>query len=64
MFESEKICPRCQAGRLKTWTKLTSDEKFVVARLPQSADFSAEERRNHLFCPLCWFESTPSEEKA
>ncbi|MGI8468304.1 MAG: hypothetical protein ACR2N3_07615 [Pyrinomonadaceae bacterium] len=58
MFEirNEKMCPRC-GHRLKYWNELTSDEKFTVERLPMSAEFSAEERKNHLFCPRCWFET-------
>lgn len=64
MFESGKTCPRCQTGRLKNWTELTSDEKFVIEQLPQSAAASSEDRRRHLFCPLCRFETAPSEEKA
>lgn len=58
MFEAanEKICPQCQ-HRMKSWQELTSDEKFTVERLPLSADLSMEERKNHLFCPRCWFET-------
>lgn len=63
MFKSGKICPRCQTGRLKNWTELTSDEKFVAERLPQTEDGLLKERRTHLFCALCWFETMPSEEK-
>ena len=63
MFESERTCPRCKAGRLKNWSDLTADEKFIAERLPASAEFSKEERRYHLFCPRCWFETKSSEEK-
>jgi ssDNA-binding Zn-finger/Zn-ribbon topoisomerase 1 len=59
----EKICPKCQAGRLKKWEDLTPDEKFVVERLPQSADYTDEERKGHLFCPRCHYETKPLEEK-
>jgi rubredoxin len=58
----ERICPKCRAGRLKKWAELTSDEKFIVERLPMSADFTAEERKEHLFCPNCLFETKPFEE--
>lgn len=63
MFESEKICPRCRTARLKNWDELTSDEKFVVERLPKGAEFSVEERKQHSFCPRCWFEIKNSAEK-
>jgi hypothetical protein len=63
MFESEKICPRCQTARLKNWDELTSDEKFVVERLPKGAEFSGEERKRHSFCPRCWFETENAAEK-
>ena len=60
MFETanEKKCPRCER-RLKEWNELTTDEKFTVERLPMSAEFSLEERKRHLFCPRCWFETKP-----
>jgi ssDNA-binding Zn-finger/Zn-ribbon topoisomerase 1 len=64
MFESKKICPRCRSARLKSWNELTSDEKFTAERLPASAEISPEERQQHSFCPRCWFETAPFEEKA
>ncbi len=64
MFESEMICPRCQTTRLKDWQELTSNEQFVAERLPASAEFSIKERRQHLFCPYCWFETKRQTEKA
>jgi hypothetical protein len=51
-------CPRCERS-LKNWEELTADEKFTVERLPMSADFSLKERKTHLFCPRCWFETKP-----
>ena len=59
----EKICPNCQTGRLKKWEDLTADEKFIVERLPQNADYTAEERKTHLFCPHCQYETKPFEER-
>lgn len=64
MFENNQICPRCQTGRLKNWNELTGDEIFIAERMPASSEFSARERLTHLFCPHCWFETKPSEEKA
>jgi hypothetical protein len=56
----EKICPRCGAAKLKPWTELSSDEKFLAERLPASAEFTPEERKKHRFCARCWFEDTGS----
>ena len=64
MLESKKTCSRCQSAQLKNWSELTSDEKFIAERLPASAECSPEERRQHLFCPRCWFETDSFEEKA
>lgn len=64
MFISERICPRCQAGRLKTWKELTGDEKFVFERLSPGTEITPAERRSNLFCPRCRFETIPAEEKA
>jgi hypothetical protein len=64
MLENNKICPRCRSGLLKHWKDLTSDEKFIIERLPAGAEFSAAERRTHLFCLRCHFEMKPSAEKA
>ena len=41
---------------MKRWTELDADEKFLVERLPASAEFESEERRKHRFCTRCWFE--------
>lgn len=57
MFETaHEKCPRCERV-LKNWNELTADEKFTVERLPLSAEFSLEERKQHLFCPRCWVET-------
>ncbi len=53
----ENMCPRCHYPKLKTWKELTDEEKFLVERLPLSAEFSADERKQHLFCPRCWLET-------
>jgi predicted RNA-binding Zn-ribbon protein involved in translation (DUF1610 family) len=59
----ENFCPNCRGGRLKSWEDLTPDEKFIFERMPVSAEFSAEERNTHLFCPRCMFETKSFEEK-
>lgn len=64
MFENGKMCPPCQAGRMKIWEELTGDEKFVAEKLFKNVIDSAEKRRSHLFCPLCWTETVATEEKA
>jgi hypothetical protein len=54
--DSDKICPKCHSKKMKTWAELTDEEKFLVERLPLSAQYSPSERRKHRFCTLCWFE--------
>ncbi|MGI9035038.1 MAG: hypothetical protein ACR2GD_03255 [Pyrinomonadaceae bacterium] len=54
-FGNENFCPRCR-HLLKSWQELTSDEKFTVERLPASAEFSLEQRKQRRFCERCWFE--------
>ena len=53
----KKMCPRCHHAKIKRWTDLTDEEKFLAERLPMSADFAAKERKKHLFCPRCWLET-------
>jgi len=53
---SQIICPKCQSPAMKAWTELTGEQKFLVERLPGSADFTADEREKHRFCTRCWFE--------
>lgn len=52
----EKICPQCEVPKLKSWEELSGEEKFLIERLPLSAEFSIEERKKHLFCTNCWNE--------
>lgn len=52
----KKMCPRCHERKMKRWTDLSGEEKFLAERLPMSAEFSAEERKKHLFCSRCWLE--------
>jgi hypothetical protein len=59
-FDAKK-CPRCNAGRLKHWQELNDDEKILAERLPSSQKFKKDERRRHLFCPNCWFETRDDE---
>jgi len=57
-MESSKQCPRCAAERLRTWNELSDEEREVVRRLPESADYSLEERKaGRLWCIRCWFET-------
>ncbi|MEO6051943.1 MAG: hypothetical protein ABIP78_11505 [Pyrinomonadaceae bacterium] len=59
--QSIKICPRCGSQKIKSWTEMTADEKFVVERLPMSAEYAREERKKHRFCTRCWFEDAVSD---
>lgn len=61
---ANKICPRCGSMRLKQWSDLTDDEKFLAERLPASGEYTKEERKKHRFCTRCWFEATKKEERA
>ena len=58
---SEKTCPRCGSIKMKDWTELTDEEKFLAERLPMSADHTPEERKRHRFCTRCWFEQSIDE---
>ncbi len=51
------ICPQCEHPRMKTWEELDSNEKFIVERLPPSAEYTRKERQTHLFCPRCRHEA-------
>jgi hypothetical protein len=58
-------CPRCQTGRLLTWEELDDDQREVVRRLPNSADFKIEDRiKAHRWCARCWYESKETEAMA
>lgn len=59
----EKICPRCDAPKMKDWKDLTDDQKFLVERLPLNTDFTPEERKKHRFCTRCFFEEFGKEKK-
>ena len=52
----EIYCLRCGSQKMKSWEELSDEQKFLVERLPLSADFSPEERKKHRFCERCWFE--------
>jgi len=38
---------------MKRWSELSSDEKFIVERLPPPTRFLSKEKERHLFCPRC-----------
>ncbi len=55
--QGEDACPRCGEGPLKAWYELSAEEREVALRLPDSADFTPEERAaRHRFCTRCWHE--------
>jgi hypothetical protein len=59
-MEASNQCPRCGAGRMRTWSELGDEEREVVRRLPASADYSLEERQGtRRWCPTCWYEEGP-----
>ncbi|HKO99224.1 MAG TPA: hypothetical protein VJU86_19650 [Pyrinomonadaceae bacterium] len=56
---SKSRCARCGDVQVKSWANLTDDEKEVVSRLRQSAEYTEAERRlNHEWCTRCWHEQT------
>lgn len=55
-------CPRCYEGVLRAWTELSDEEREVVKRLPQSAEYKTDERETlHRWCTRCWNETTTGE---
>ena len=44
--------------KMKAWTQLTDDEKFLAERLPMSAEYTPQERKRHRYCTQCWHEET------
>jgi hypothetical protein len=46
---------------MKTWEELSGEQKFLVERLPMSAEFSPDQRKKHRFCERCWFEEIKSQ---
>jgi ribosomal protein S27AE len=57
-FSQNDLCPQCGGARLRTWDELTDEQKFLVERLPASAEFTKPERKKHRFCPRCWYEES------
>jgi len=58
IHEREKICPRCDAHKMKAWAELSDEQKMLVERLPLSAEFTLSQRKKHRFCTRCWFEES------
>jgi hypothetical protein len=42
---------------MKDWDELTEDQRFLVERLPLSAEYTSDERKKHRFCTRCWYET-------
>ncbi len=60
----QRRCPRCNEGRLRSWNELDDDEREVVRRLPQSANYALDERTaRHRWCACCWYEEIESREQ-
>jgi len=56
-------CPKCDKPRLKSWEELNDEEREVVKRLPESADYSLAERKtSHRWCTRCWNEEMSTDE--
>ena len=59
-FTPKHQCPKCGKARMKPWDELTDEQKFLVERLPGSAEFTPERRKTHRFCVRCWYEDSRS----
>lgn len=57
-LETENICPRCGSSKMKSWSELSDEQKFLVERLPKNVEYSSETRKKHRFCTQCWFEES------
>ncbi len=58
-MNSDRYCPKCGEKTMRTWDKLSDEEREVVRRLPGSADYKANKRQAmHRWCTRCWYEST------
>lgn len=62
-LEHEKICPKCDSPNMKTWDELDFEQKFLIERLPASADFTRRERKKHRFCVRCFYEEIETQTK-
>ena len=51
-------CPRCGSPKMTLWDELDDEQKFLVERLPLSAEYPLSTRKKHRFCTRCWFEET------
>lgn len=61
----QRFCPKCGSPKIKEWSELSDDEKFLVEKLPASGNFSAEDRKHHRFCTRCFYEDAANKtEKA
>jgi Zn-finger nucleic acid-binding protein len=53
-------CPKCGGVKFKRWDDLDEEQKMIVERLPASAEFSLENRRQQSrWCTRCFYEMRP-----
>lgn len=52
---SEKICPRCNAPKLKDWRDLNEEEKDVIDRMGIITFDNRAEIEQHRICTRCWY---------
>ena len=55
---SEKACPKCGNLKVKNWKDLDDEQRFVIERLPGSAEYTPDERKKHRYCMRCWYEES------
>ena len=55
---TEQICPKCHFPKMKSWDELTNEQRFLVERLPPSAEYPLDQRKKHRYCERCWFEES------
>ncbi|CAN5521484.1 hypothetical protein BH10ACI1_BH10ACI1_24850 [soil metagenome] len=61
-LSNENNCPKCGALKMKSWDELDFEQKFLIERLPASADFTLPERKKHRFCSKCFYEEIQTPE--
>lgn len=48
---------------MRYWDALDEEQKLLASKLPLSAEYSRDQRRQHRFCTKCWFEETDQSER-
>ena len=53
-------CPKCGGVKFKRWGELNQEQRFIVQRLPASAEIPFSDRKEHsTWCMRCFYEIVP-----